>query len=605
MAISIFDILKPIYTTLLFSKSKPTKNGHDEKTSQVTTSATVHECAGTGTTRPNSQGGRIMKSPVLVVANDNDTCATMSPSPSPPPLTTSSSSEKPGAVLLHRQMTSLGRFAMRSETTTNPSNITFFVALAHESGKDLDLHDFQAAWAKRVMERHERFRCHVSIQDDRFFELGNKSLEQENISKVRHPRHEKNELVELIQRKGSTPMDLTKNLWDIEISSGPLGSSGAIPPGCILDGNKKKKYDRETLAIFRIHHSLCDGVSLAVATGDVTDEATLLRARIHDEFRKRTMLRSEGKDAYVFLLTIIQSCLAMLWLVVAGVYSLMMQLSRMAVSSSPFDPILLAAIEVEGQRTVAWRNVDSMEEMKSVGKKISSKTTINDIGVAMVSYAIKRQLDEHATRKCQCEQNHSHLSIKIPKKVNITVPVHLTGGILRPGDQLGNKIGGFVSSIPLSLDLPVNVENKEQKQVDQDTDSDAATSRRRLYQISKVLQLEKKLPAPLISWHLAKLFTQFTPQWCTAWALKAFSANSVAVVSNVKGFPFNVHWLGRPVQFLCAFLPLPPGVPIGAVIQSYDGNISFGLHCDKRAVPDADKFAEWMLEEYARIKRKG
>jgi len=44
------------------------------------------------------------------------------------------------------------------------------------------------------------------------------------------------------------------------------------------------------------------------------------------------------------------------------------------------------------------------------------------------------------------------------------------------------------------------------------------------------------------------------------------------------------------------------GIPIGAVIQSYDGNISFGLHCDKRAVPDAEKFAEWMLDEYARIK---
>ncbi len=60
---------------------------------------------------------------------------------------------------------------MRSETATNPSNITFFVALAHETGKDLDLHDFQAVWAKRVMERHERFRCHVSSQDDRFFEV--------------------------------------------------------------------------------------------------------------------------------------------------------------------------------------------------------------------------------------------------------------------------------------------------------------------------------------------------------------------------------------------------------------------------------------------------
>eukprot|EP01083_Nonionella_stella_P159862 521950_1 len=64
--------------------------------------------------------------------------------------------------IFHRQMTSLGRFAVQSESVANPNIITFFVALAHKAGEDLDVNDFRGAWASRVMERHERFRSQVS-----------------------------------------------------------------------------------------------------------------------------------------------------------------------------------------------------------------------------------------------------------------------------------------------------------------------------------------------------------------------------------------------------------------------------------------------------------
>jgi hypothetical protein len=48
-------------------------------------------------------------------------------------------------------------------------------------------------------------------------------------------------------------------------------------------------------------------------------------------------------------------------------------------------------------------------------------------------------------------------------------------------------------------------------------------------------------------------------------------------------------------------MPLPPGVPIGVMVQSYAGDISFSINADKRVVPDAEKFADWMLEEYKRL----
>mmetsp|Transcript_3183 Transcript_3183/g.4829 ORF Transcript_3183/g.4829 Transcript_3183/m.4829 type:complete len:224 (+) Transcript_3183:178-849(+) len=223
----------------------------------------------------------------------------------------------------------------------------------------------------------------------------------------------------------------------------------------------------------------------------------------------------------------------------------------------------------------------------------------------MVSHAIKKQLKYHAM------QLDGEVTVHIPKHVNLTIPVHLTGGILRPGDQLGNKVGGFVTSIPLNA-------------------PEGGSSRDRVSHISRKLHREKMLPAPMISWVLAKLCSDFAPDWISKLALRKFNANSVAVVSNIKGFPFGVHWLGRKVSFISAFLPLPPGerqlqvlcfysfisvaphlcfcqfkgIPIGVVVQSYDGNISLGINADMRVVPDAEKFADWMLAEFEIISQK-
>ena len=75
------------------------------------------------------------------------------------------------APVLQRQMTSLGRFALRSQTVENPSIITFFVAFDHESEEDFTAEELQSMWGERVMGYHERFRCQVSKDNDRLFEV--------------------------------------------------------------------------------------------------------------------------------------------------------------------------------------------------------------------------------------------------------------------------------------------------------------------------------------------------------------------------------------------------------------------------------------------------
>jgi len=72
---------------------------------------------------------------------------------------------------LRKQMTSIGRFSLASQTEENPSIISFFVALAHKAGEDIDIDALSEMWEQRVMQKHERFGFKVSDDVDGYFEV--------------------------------------------------------------------------------------------------------------------------------------------------------------------------------------------------------------------------------------------------------------------------------------------------------------------------------------------------------------------------------------------------------------------------------------------------
>lgn len=79
--------------------------------------------------------------------------------------------ERQKCKILRKQMTSIGRFSLVSQTEENPSVISFFVALAHDTDKDIGVDDFKELWQKRVMKRHDRFGFQVSSEDYKYFEV--------------------------------------------------------------------------------------------------------------------------------------------------------------------------------------------------------------------------------------------------------------------------------------------------------------------------------------------------------------------------------------------------------------------------------------------------
>ena len=378
------------------------------------------------------------------------------------------------------------------------------------------------------------------------------------------------DLVDRIERYATTTLDVNQHLWEAQVTTGRLGASNAIPLYRI-PSLERQHCTEESLALFRVHHALCDGVSLSVAVGDLCDEASELREEVASKLKKH----NERERARLLGRRIADMMSVFLFFTLGTVIALSRWWWQCLMSVNPFDKIMAASGDYSGARSTTWRFVARVEQVKHVGRLTAKSITVNDVVVGCVSAAIRRQLQFH-------HRILNNINTDIPSHVNVVIPSHLTGGVLLPGQSLGNKIGAYAVAVPAGHSM-------------QDPSD-------RLKEVSKSIQKGKSTPAALLSWTLAKVVSDYFPLRFAKWILRHGNGHSVAVISNVKGMPFKTHLAGRPVEAIIAFLPLPPGIPIGVLVQSYDGNLFFSVTADRRAVPDVDMFAEWVLEEYQQLK---
>jgi len=405
----------------------------------------------------------------------------------------------------------------------------------------------------------------------------------------------------------TTAMDVRDKLWEVQISSGDLGQSGAISQQRSRDiiretetetetessgngnGNNTGKTLKETVMLFRCHHSLGDAVSLVAALGDLLDEAEEIQAKIRFEIQKR---KNKHQGALKKLWRFLQK---MIWFLFGSIQALQRQGYLMwTTAQNPFlavlnksnkDGLELAALG----RSVSWCDVAGVDEVKKVAKIIGGpRATVNDVFVSCVTAAVARQLAEHRKRRSSSDNNYNNgngdgdevqMQMQMQKLMNVVIPAHLTGGILPPGRGVGNLIGAFVAQVPGEMDA--NTLPSE-----------------RLQLVHASLDKVKRSPAPVLGYLIAKFTSQWLPE---SWAVGLFrrsSANAAVAITNSRGYEEKVHINGRTVESMVGFIPLPPGLPVGVVVQSYGSVISLTVNAEKWAVPDADKFLSWVLEEY-------
>lgn len=207
--------------------------------------------------------------------------------------------------------------------------------------------------------------------------------------------------------------------------------------------------------------------------------------------------------------------------------------------------------------------------------------TVNDVWVSCITYAVSRQLQAHRQHHQAVNGNDENFTpLKHHEQMNVVIPVHLRGGILMPGESVGNNIGAFVARVPAE---------------------GSHNAKSRLDEVHSSLLWVKQTPAPLLSYGFAKLASNLLPSRLNQWLFTSTNANACVAISNTRSSPKILHMDGRAIESVAGFLPLPPGIPIGCGIQSYAGTVSLSVTAEPWAVPDPDVFLGWVLEEYQRL----
>lgn len=530
---------------------------------------------------------------------------------------------------IRRRMTNVGRFSLLTETRHNPSVPVLILAM---TGRPFTSQDFSRLYRERqIAVSHPRFAARLNDQRTHFeFDRKKKRLTQRNgnrnvikwgdsnydnrpipVQDMLYPIIYNAELKDRVNDAIQDVLPLDETLWEARTATGGyIGQSGAIAPQRVVELIEERQkldsttapYVVESLLLFRAHHCMADGVSLGAVFGDFMDEGEDFKALIAQkvvEFKQRRKKTPWWKR---FLIFIYYWC----W---GGMKTILYQLSLYWQSwrdtiahRNPWTLLREAYQKEEGleagedewePRTISWRQVAAVQEVKLVAdyfsKQTKSKITINDVFCSCISAAIVKLLQY---QKVVHPTLGDRLSLPY---MNLVIPVHMQGGILLPGQSMGNKIGALVSRIPGEEGL-----GKDYGGGDSKNTSPTSDAQRRLVQVHRILNERKQTPAAVLSY----LVASFVGSWGSSegsvapWLFEKAHANASVVVTNVKGPEDVVHLDGRQVEAFLGFLPLPPGIPIGMVVGSYNKQITLTVTAEPWAVPDADRFLGWVVEEY-------
>jgi hypothetical protein len=439
---------------------------------------------------------------------------------------------------------------------------------------------------------------------------------------------------------------LTDSLWHIYVGTSNHNSSSSAAGSSKMsnaNANDNKTAEESPVAsvlLFRGHHALADGASMGAALLDLCDEAAAMKQQIVDFMsnnRRRRRRRQKGGRQTTWWQNLMQQCLLAIQLLTGSVVAILHQLklylhifweeSLSFKSTNPWQVLkkeaaaaaatattvdvngVVTAAAVQPTRTVSYTQAAPVAQAKWIASVLGGdKATINDVFLSCVTVALAKQLAWHRERRNVVQQtrttasaSHEHGTDKqehgtdsLPRQrhMHIAVPVHLKGGVILPGESVSNQLGAFCVRLPGE---------------DNDDSDSVLGSAERLQAVHKELASVKRTPAAFLSHWTARALTQSTHILPAAWLPYIFSkasAGAVAVVTNTRGSPDYVHMGGRRVTSIYGFVPLPPGIPVGVVVSSYAGSMGLTVTAEPYAVPDADRFMSWVLEEYLSLLNK-
>jgi WS/DGAT/MGAT family acyltransferase len=314
--------------------------------------------------------------------------------------------------------------------------------------------------------------------------------------------------------------------------------------------------DNGCALIWRVHHSLADGVALAHVVLSMTDGEPLDdvpdTAEMSRTFAPETAqpVRVKGRRQTVRKLA--RRGLEMLAELPSGSEMVQMgidaatDLSDLLLSPADTDTVLRGAPSVP--KRVAWSEPIPLDEIKTIGRRLGG--TVNDILLTAAAGALRDYLLARGTA----------LDGAVLRAL---VPVSLR----RPGAELelGNRIG--VVFLPLPVDI--------------------ADPTQRLAELKFRMDNHKgTFQAPII--YAAMETVGRAPARPINVAVDYLCTKASVVVTNVKGPTERRTLAGAPLDQVMFWIPRYGGIGVAVTILSYAGQVRVGVISDRDAVSDPE-----------------
>jgi diacylglycerol O-acyltransferase len=364
-------------------------------------------------------------------------------------------------------------------------------------------------------------------QDDAKFDIGN------HVSHVALPGPGGDKsLSAFVSEQMSTPLDFTKPLWHVHL----------------IDG-----YEKGSVVLARIHHSIADGIALVRVMLSLTDPTP------NASPRRRSAASSNHAGPLDWLPGAARGAAKLLQdpgRIAEGAY----RLGRLVLL--PPDPPTPFKGELGRRKRAAWSNPVPLEHFKAIGKAYGA--TVNDVLVATATGALRRYLEGRG-------ESTKGVAIRA------SVPVNLRP--VEDAHRLGNSFGLVFLTLPIGIVDPV----------------------RRLRAIKKEMDELKRSPEAIVAFGLLNLLG-LAPVEVERLGLRFFGSKATAVLTNVPGPREPLYLAGRKLDRVMFWVPQSGRLGLGISILSYAGGVMLGVATDEGLVADPEKIVDAFEKEFRSLK---
>jgi WS/DGAT/MGAT family acyltransferase len=364
-------------------------------------------------------------------------------------------------------------------------------------------------------------------QDDAKFDIGN------HVSHVALPGPGGDKsLSAFVSEQMSTPLDFTKPLWHVHL----------------IDG-----YEKGSVVLARIHHSIADGIALVRVMLSLTDPTP------NASSRRRSAASSNHAGPLDWLPGAASGAARLLQdpgRIAEGAY----RLGRLVLL--PPDPPTPFKGELGRRKRAAWSNPVPLEHFKAIGKAYGA--TVNDVLVATATGALRRYLEGRG-------ESTKGVAIRA------SVPVNLRP--VQDAHRLGNSFGLVFLTLPIGIVDPV----------------------RRLRAIKKEMDELKRSPEAIVAFGLLNLLG-LAPVEVERLGLRFFGSKATAVLTNVPGPREPLYLAGRKLDRVMFWVPQSGRLGLGISILSYAGGVMLGVATDEGLVADPEKIVDAFEKEFRSLK---